>query len=443
MRDTLILKRSAFILGFLVILAALVSFSGCKAQEEKNPPQTEPVSETLTETKESEPDPPVETEEEKKAFSKQPLMRGIDVSKWQGKPDWKKIAADGVEFAMIRLGFHGSSGSLGEDPTADYNLKSANENGILTGVYFYSLAKDTAEAEAEADWVLERAGKYAISLPIVIDYEMMENDTSLTATRRTEIALAFLRKVQSAGYDGMLYVPIEEINNVTLWEKDRIFEEFKVWGAAYELPAETLHPDGGTDYAMWQYSNTGRVDGISGNVDLNYAYFTAEYAEPRQGSVESESVQNTPAREFNQTFTSANRNVTAKIEVNLRKTPSIDGEVVGTLKKGEFVLCTGDSDMGWSRLDYKGERVFAVTSYLMDENGNGIVPAQSFAPADGLVTAKDVVNLRLTPSTDGEIAGTLKNGETLKLVGIGDKGWSKLDYNGTFVYAVSSYLQTV
>ena len=115
----------------------------------------------------------------KKAFSKQPLMRGIDVSKWQGKPDWKKIAADGVEFAMIRLGFHGSSGSLGEDPTADYNLKSANENGILTGVYFYSLAKDTTEAEAEADWVLERAGKYAISLPIVIDYEMMENAPSL------------------------------------------------------------------------------------------------------------------------------------------------------------------------------------------------------------------------------------------------------------------------
>ena len=99
--------------------------------------------------------------------------------------------------------------------------------------------------------------------------------------------------------------------------------------------------------------------------------------------------------------------------------------------------------MGWSRLDYKGERVFAVTSYLMDENGNGIVPAQSFASADGLVTAKDVVNLRLAPSTDAEIAGTLKNGETLRLTGIGDKGWSRLDYNGVSVYAVSSYLQKV
>ena len=79
----------------------------------------------------------------------------------------------------------------------------------------------------------------------------------------------------------------------------------------------------------------------------------------------------------------------------------------------------------------------------MDESGKGIVPPQSFTPAERSVTAKDVVNLRLAPSTDAEIAGTLKNGETLKLTGIGDKGWSRLDYNGVAVYAVTSYLQNV
>ncbi len=68
--------------------------------------------------------------------------------------------------------------------------------------------------------------------------------------------------------------------------------------------------------------------------------------------------------EFNQTFTPDNRYVTAKIEVNLRKTPSIEGELVGTLKKGEFILCTGDSDMGWSRLYFNGMTVYAITSYL-------------------------------------------------------------------------------
>lgn len=443
MRTILKMKRILFFLALLSIFTGAFFVTGCAKTEEAAPTQTKAETETLPEETETLPTLPTETREEEEAMPKTPLMKGIDVSKWQGQPDWKGVAADGVEFAMIRIGFHGSSGNFGEDPSADYNLKSANENGILTGVYFYSLAKDPAEAEAEAAWVLERVGKYAISLPIVIDYEMMENDAAATAAERTEIALAFLRKVRDAGYDAMIYVPIEEINDGTLWEKERIFDEFKVWGADYDLPAEALHPDGVSDYAMWQYSNTGRIRGISGNVDLNYAYFTAEYAEPREKTEEPEDVQNTPAREFNQTFAPANRKVTAKIEVNLRKTPSIDGEVVGSLKKGEFVLCTGDSDMGWSRLDYKGERVFAVTSYLMDENGNGIVPSQSFASADGLVTAKDVVNLRLAPSTDAEIAGTLKNGETLRLTGIGDKGWSRLDYNGVSVYAVSSYLQKV
>lgn len=278
------LKKYVFS-AVLILGAALVGFGiglfFLPPKESSDPP----VKETEAKTTVEELPPrtvPTQTEEEKEAHSKTPLMKGIDVSKWQGKPDWKKIAADGVEFAMIRIGYHGSKGPLGEDTSADYNLKSADENGILTGVYFYSLAKNIAEAQAEAAWVLERAEKYAISLPIVIDYEMMENDAAATAAERTEIALAFLRMVRDAGYEGMLYVPIEEINDETVWEKERIFDEFKVWGADYTLPAETQHPDGAGDYAMWQYSNTGRVNGISGSVDLNFAYFTAERIEPKR-----------------------------------------------------------------------------------------------------------------------------------------------------------------
>jgi len=405
------------------------------------PEKTEETEKNETEETETGENLPSETEEKRPTYSKEPVMKGIDVSKWQGKPNWKKIAAGGVEFAMIRIGFHGTSGSFGEDPSADHNLKGADENGILTGVYFYSLAKDALEAKAEAEWVLDKVGKYAVSLPIVIDYEMMENDASATAAERTEIALAFLRTVQNAGYEGMLYVPIDEWNNGNLWEKERILDEFKVWGADYETPSDKGHPDGVTDYAMWQYSNTGRVDGISGNVDLNYAYFTAERSEPLENGGEHTQNQVIPQKEFNQTFTAANRRVTAKIEVNLRKIPSIEGEVVGSLKKGEYVLCTGDSDMGWSRLEYKGQRVFAVTSYLVDENGNSIKTPESFAPASDSVTAKEVVNLRLAPNTDAEIAGTLKHGQVLKRTGIGDKGWSRLDYNGVTVYAVTSYLE--
>ncbi len=251
------------------------------SQEPATPPDEENETKITAEEELPLPPLPTQTVEKEESFSKTPLMKGIDVSKWQGKPDWKKIAAGGVEFAMIRIGFHGTSGAFGEDSSADYNLKSADENGILTGIYFYSLAKNTAEAEAEAAWVLERADRYAISLPVVIDYEMMDNDASATASERTDIALAFLRAVRDAGYDAMIYVPIDELSDETLWEKERIFEEFKVWGADYTQPSRQ-HPDGVSDYAMWQYSNTGRVDGIAGNVDLNFAYFTAERVEPKQ-----------------------------------------------------------------------------------------------------------------------------------------------------------------
>ncbi|MBQ3076170.1 MAG: hypothetical protein IJC26_08885 [Clostridia bacterium] len=272
--------------GLCILMAGIGFGIGFFLFPKKPAPPPEPVTvpdvvTTAEEIQSVEPTP-AEPEQKGEAMSKTPLMKGIDVSKWQGKPDWKKIAAEGVEFAMIRIGYHGTKGPLGEDVSAAYNLKNADENGILTGVYFYSLAKNEKEAEEEAMWVLERVGKYAISLPIVIDYEMMENDVATSASQRTDIALTFLRTVKEAGYEGMLYAPIDELNDPVLWEKDRIFSEFKVWGADYETAATLQHPDGETDYAMWQYSNTGRVSGISGNVDLDFAYFTARRSDPKK-----------------------------------------------------------------------------------------------------------------------------------------------------------------
>lgn len=362
-------KQAVIILAVAVAMAILGFCLGYFLFPEKTrsvaPPETAPEavpkSEESKEIETAEETLP-ETEEVREPMSKTPLMKGIDVSKWQGKPDWKKIADSGVEFAMIRIGFHGTSGSFGEDPQADYNLKNADANGILTGVYFYSLAKSVEEAGAEALWVLERVGDYAISLPIVIDYEMMENDASLSAQKRTDIALAFLRTVHGAGYEAMIYVPITEWNDPNLWEKERIAAEFSVWGADYEtsFTEENQHPDGVTDYAMWQYSNTGRVSGISGNVDLNLAYFNAERRAPRKEENASFSMPD----EYKQSFTPAGYYVTAKIEVNLRKTPSTEGKIVAMLHHGTYLRCLGEGDRGWSLLEYDGKLVYAVASYL-------------------------------------------------------------------------------
>ncbi len=151
-------------------------------------------------------------------------------------------------------------------------------------------------------------------------------------------------------------------------------------------------------------------------------------------------------------FNAVNDKVTAKIEVNLRKSPDTKSEVVALLKNGVFVERTGISDKGWSRLVYNGEIVYAVTSYLTTEissNAGDTTTAETkpifdgFKAVDEKVTAKNATNLRTAPSTtNSEVVYTLKNGETVQRIGVHTNGWSKLLYNGQVVYAVSSYLTT-
>lgn len=285
-------KLSSVFGGLLLAASVLVAASFLLLPKKPTSPEADPTTKAATEafeetrtslteetaTEEVQMIVPVTREvAEEKGPQTKPLMRGIDVSKWQGKPDWAKIAESGVEFAMIRIGARGTKGSYIEDPMAEHNFRSADENGILTGAYFYSLAKSEEDAREEAEWVLERIGGYNVSLPVVIDYEMKDNDNTYSPQKRTDIALAFLKRVEEAGYEGMLYVPVEEFFDPALWEKDRVLSKYKVWGADYKISVAdgAQHPDGKTCYAMWQYSNTGRVEGIRGNVDLDFAYFTA------------------------------------------------------------------------------------------------------------------------------------------------------------------------
>ena len=147
------------------------------------------------------------------------------------------------------------------------------------------------------------------------------------------------------------------------------------------------------------------------------------------------------------TFTATNDKVTAKETVNLRSLPTTDSEIVATLKNGEFLQRIAQSNKGWSRLDYNGNTVYAISSYLTTnttpkpeikpENNSGMV----FDVVDEQVTAKSETNLRTAPTTiDSEIVYTLKNGEYIRRIGLSNSGWSKLEYNGQTVYAISSYL---
>lgn len=145
-------------------------------------------------------------------------------------------------------------------------------------------------------------------------------------------------------------------------------------------------------------------------------------------------------------FTPLYDSVTAKEEVNLRSLPTTESEIVGKLYSGEFLQRSATSNKGWSRLNYNGQIVYAVTSYLSNEVVS-VTPSAPPTPSDGFtvvdeqVTAKNETNLRTAPSTDSsEIVHLLVNGEYVRRIGIHSNGWSKLEYNGQTVYAVSSYL---
>ena len=272
---------------------------------------------------------------------------GIDVAKYQGVIDWKKVATDGIEFAMIRVGYRSLElGEIHEDEMARYNLQEASKNGIKLGVYFFSSAVTKEEAVEEADWVAELISQYPITYPVAYDCEGFDNEKNrhfcLTKEERSEIAEAFMGRIYEQGYTPMLYAAKNELADDAKWETADLEKHYRVWVSHYNTIAGT---DYAGEYAMWQYTNQGTVDGISGNVDLNIAYFGYEGEEAPHSSILPEQV--TANVEALMNFEEVNDTVTAKNKTNLRDKPSQgdDSTVMLQLVNGETaVYCIGGKD---------------------------------------------------------------------------------------------------
>lgn len=203
-------------------------------------------------------------------------VSGIDVSSHNGDIDWETVA-DNVDFAFIRVGYSGySNGSLSTDNKARYNLKHANKANVPIGVYFYSQATTKDEAVKEAEYTLEIIKHYDISLPVVIDFEYAyEKDGSLggrlkganlTKYQAAEIINAFCDTVSDAGYKPGVYA------NTHFYESKIDVKSLKsgitIWVADYNK-SNTYNGK----FDIWQYSNTGKCDGINSKyVDKNYWY---------------------------------------------------------------------------------------------------------------------------------------------------------------------------
>ena len=202
---------------------------------------------------------------------------GVDVSSFSGDIDWAKVKESGVDFAMIRLGGrgYGDEGGLYSDDKAAENLRGAKAAGIKVGAYFYSQATTNAEAEEEAEYAKEVLGDTQLDYPLAFDWEIVKDDNArtdkVTSTQATECAVAFCEKVKSFGYIPMVYSASREF--YFKYDLSRL-KDYELWLVQY-----ADKPDFYYKFSMWQYSESGHIDGIDGSVDLNISFkSTADYA---------------------------------------------------------------------------------------------------------------------------------------------------------------------
>ena len=198
---------------------------------------------------------------------------GVDVSSHQQEIDWELVAANGVEFAMIRVGYRGyTEGEIQPDDYFVQNIEGARAAGLDVGVYFFSQALDEQEAIDEANYVLEQIKDYPLSYPVIFDWEDIEADArtdGMDSVQLTKNAIAFCDTIEQAGYRAGVYFNqrfgYEEFDLESL-------QDYVFWLAEYnDTPSFSFH------FQIWQYCNDGRVDGIKTDVDLNLAFLRAKH----------------------------------------------------------------------------------------------------------------------------------------------------------------------
>lgn len=192
---------------------------------------------------------------------------GIDVSVFQGDIDWDSVKNDGIDFVMLRAGYrgYGEKGIMGEDANFRKNYDGAKKAGLKVGVYFFSQATSEAEAREEAEFLLEIIKDCRLDYPVAYDWEFVDNDEARTngmsGKAVTACAKAFCEKITEAGYTPLIYFNCETgYFNYEL----SLVKDIDFWLAEYYDTPSFYY-----NYKVWQYTKSGTVNGIDGNVDIN------------------------------------------------------------------------------------------------------------------------------------------------------------------------------
>ena len=201
---------------------------------------------------------------------------GIDVSRYNGSIDWNAVKNCGVDYVMIRVGYRGyaAEGNIALDPRFIENIEGAKKAGLKVGIYFFTQAITEQEAIDEANWVIEKIKPYKIDMPVAIDVEFSSESNQqgradpLDRDSRTTITRRFCERIQAAGYTPMVYLNVDWAKNYV--DMSRL-KDFDTWIAHYKNDPNSS-PNYSGSYTMWQYTSSGHINGISGDVDCNICY---------------------------------------------------------------------------------------------------------------------------------------------------------------------------
>ena len=239
----------------IVMIMALVLLTGCGSQMpplEKNPYGPEDFS----------------REDGVMTCLAGPARMGVDVSSYQEQIDWETAAAAGVEFAIIRIGYRGYSvGQIKPDDLAWEHLAGAKSAGLDVGVYFYAQAISPEEAAEEARWCLDFLSGESLDLPVVYDWEWVSNSArtgAMTKEALTECAKIFCETIEKNGYQAMIYFNTHVARDLLDLEE---LAEYPFWLAQYKNQMDFPHR-----VDLWQYTETGSVPGIQGDVDIDLMF---------------------------------------------------------------------------------------------------------------------------------------------------------------------------
>ncbi len=192
------------------------------------------------------------------------MINGIDVSKWQGTIKWPEVAASGIRFAMIRLGYGAQNGNGTLDPQFRQNVEGALSAGIDVGVYFYGGSVTEAAAQSEAQFVLSALEPYRGKIAYPVAYDTEDNaQGALSKNALTAVVAAFCNAIRAQKWYPMFYTSRS-------WLETKLYPskiQADVWLAQWAATATYRG-----EYGIWQHSDSGRVNGIQGNVDLDTAY---------------------------------------------------------------------------------------------------------------------------------------------------------------------------